>query len=331
MERIDGGVPEERRQAAIHRLSTDPRAFVFLLRTRAGGLGINLTAADTVIVFDSSWNPQDYIQAQARCHRIGQQRDVKVFRLVMRGTYEMQMVDRASRKFGLGLAILDGRISEAEGSVRGARDIWRLLRAGVYALTEDAESDRFSEETIDQILGRRAKTVAIGFDSSEEGAFSRAKVDTDTAEAAAAEFWKITLPKLGGRPPRPVGIPSAMQTGQPDAPMPRRGGSTPGRLTAMGLGEQMLREGYRGGRAEQLLLYRCAQRTWVPDPDPALLCRIVGVQSVTGEDPQQLMGLWKWFRGPVDSFVEVRAVDRSRVLYASCAHGALGCPGRPRL
>ena len=68
--------------------------FVFLLCTRAGGLGINLTAADTVIIYDSDWNPQNDLQAQARCHRIGQHKAVKVYRLITRNTYEREMFNR---------------------------------------------------------------------------------------------------------------------------------------------------------------------------------------------------------------------------------------------
>ena len=68
--------------------------FVFLLCTRAGGLGINLTAADTVIIYDSDWNPQNDLQAQARCHRIGQNKAVKVYRLITRNTYEREMFNR---------------------------------------------------------------------------------------------------------------------------------------------------------------------------------------------------------------------------------------------
>ena len=74
--------------------------FVFLLWTRAGGLGINLVAADTVIIYDSDWNPQNDLQAQARCHRIGQTKDVKVYRLITRNSYEREMFDRASLKLG---------------------------------------------------------------------------------------------------------------------------------------------------------------------------------------------------------------------------------------
>ncbi len=77
---------------------TDSDKFVFLLCTRAGGLGINLTAADTVIIYDSDWNPQNDIQAQARCHRIGQNKAVKVYRLITRNSYEREMFDRLVRE-----------------------------------------------------------------------------------------------------------------------------------------------------------------------------------------------------------------------------------------
>ena len=70
--RIDGGVPQDERREQIKLFNSDKEYKLFLLSTRAGGLGINLTAADTVIIFDSDWNPQQDLQAQDRAHRIGQ-------------------------------------------------------------------------------------------------------------------------------------------------------------------------------------------------------------------------------------------------------------------
>ncbi|NXO01552.1 CHD8 protein, partial [Rhinopomastus cyanomelas] len=106
-ERLDGRVRGHLRQAAIDRFSrADPDRFVFLLCTRAGGLGINLTAADTCVIFDSDWNPQNDLQAQARCHRIGQSKAVKVYRLITRNSYEREMFDKASLKLGLDKALL---------------------------------------------------------------------------------------------------------------------------------------------------------------------------------------------------------------------------------
>ena len=91
-ERIDGNIRGNERQAAIDRFcKPGSSVFVFLLSTRAGGLGINLAAADTVIIFDSDWNPQNDMQAQARAHRLGQTQNVKVYRLITSRTYEMEM------------------------------------------------------------------------------------------------------------------------------------------------------------------------------------------------------------------------------------------------
>uniref|UniRef100_A0A8B9UZH3 DNA helicase n=1 Tax=Anas zonorhyncha TaxID=75864 RepID=A0A8B9UZH3_9AVES len=120
-ERIDGRVRGNLRQAAIDRFSkADSDRFVFLLCTRAGGLGINLTAADTCIIFDSDWNPQNDLQAQARCHRIGQSKAVKVYRLITRNSYEREMFDKASLKLGLDKAVLQS-MSGREGNIAGVR------------------------------------------------------------------------------------------------------------------------------------------------------------------------------------------------------------------
>jgi SNF2 family DNA or RNA helicase len=87
-ERLDGTIRGDLRQAAIDRFCRPGSdTFIFLLSTRAGGLGINLIAADTCIIMDSDWNPQNDVQAMARSHRIGQSKKVKVFRLVTRNTY----------------------------------------------------------------------------------------------------------------------------------------------------------------------------------------------------------------------------------------------------
>ena len=97
------------RSAAIARFNEpDCKAHVFLLTTRAGGLGLNLQAANTVIIYDSDWNPQGDLQAIARCHRLGQQKEVKVYRLLTRQTAEATMFRVASRKLGLTNILLNG-------------------------------------------------------------------------------------------------------------------------------------------------------------------------------------------------------------------------------
>ncbi|XP_060775157.1 chromodomain-helicase-DNA-binding protein 6 isoform X5 [Neoarius graeffei] len=166
-ERIDGRVRGNLRQAAIDRFcKVDSDRFVFLLCTRAGGLGINLTAADTCIIFDSDWNPQNDLQAQARCHRIGQSKAVKVYRLITRNSYEREMFDKASLKLGLDKAVLQdiNRKSNLNGVQQLSKmEVEDLLRKGAYGalMDEEDEGSKFCEEDIDQILQRRTQTITI--------------------------------------------------------------------------------------------------------------------------------------------------------------------------
>merc|ERR1719486_912341 len=90
-ERLDGSVTGIERQESIDRFQKDDSIFAFLLTTRAGGVGINLMAADTVIIYDSDWNPMNDLQAVSRAHRIGQKKQVFVYRLVTRNCYEQEM------------------------------------------------------------------------------------------------------------------------------------------------------------------------------------------------------------------------------------------------
>ncbi|NWH43393.1 HELLS helicase, partial [Fregata magnificens] len=96
--RLDGSMSYSDREENMHQFNTDPEVFLFLVSTRAGGLGINLTAADTVIIYDSDWNPQSDLQAQDRCHRIGQTKPVVVYRLVTANTIDQKIVERAAAK-----------------------------------------------------------------------------------------------------------------------------------------------------------------------------------------------------------------------------------------
>ncbi|KAI2619917.1 SNF2 family N-terminal domain-containing protein [Hypoxylon sp. NC1633] len=96
--RIDGGVAQEDRRQQIKEFNENPDFRIFLLSTRAGGQGINLASADTVVLFDSDWNPQQDLQAQDRCHRIGQTRPVVVYRLATKGTVEEELLLSADAK-----------------------------------------------------------------------------------------------------------------------------------------------------------------------------------------------------------------------------------------
>merc|ERR550532_2835844 len=99
--RLDGQVRHEERSKRIEQFNTESAASVFLLSARAGGLGLNLQAADTVVLFDLDWNPQNDKQAVARAHRIGQRREVRVFRLRTESAVERHMERRCREKLDL--------------------------------------------------------------------------------------------------------------------------------------------------------------------------------------------------------------------------------------
>ena len=110
--RLDGSSKLEDRRDLVHDWQTKPEIFIFLLSTRAGGLGINLTAADTVIFYDSDWNPTIDSQAMDRAHRLGQTRQVTVYRLLVRGTIEERMRDRAKQKEQVQQVVMEGKTQD---------------------------------------------------------------------------------------------------------------------------------------------------------------------------------------------------------------------------
>lgn len=96
--RLDGSTKPEQRQILMQRFNTNPKIFLFILSTRSGGVGINLVGADTVIFYDSDWNPAMDQQAQDRCHRIGQTREVHIYRLISESTIEENILKKANQK-----------------------------------------------------------------------------------------------------------------------------------------------------------------------------------------------------------------------------------------
>jgi E1A-binding protein p400 len=99
--RLDGSTQPEERQTLMQRFNTNPKIFIFILSTRSGGVGINLVGADTVIFYDSDWNPAMDQQAQDRCHRIGQTREVHIYRLISESTIEENILKKANQKRAL--------------------------------------------------------------------------------------------------------------------------------------------------------------------------------------------------------------------------------------
>ncbi|RKF56693.1 putative DNA helicase INO80 [Erysiphe neolycopersici] len=106
--RLDGSTKLEDRRDTVHDFQTRPEIFIFLLSTRAGGLGINLTTADTVIFYDSDWNPTIDSQAMDRAHRLGQTKQVTVYRMITRGTIEERIRKRALQKEEVQKVVMTG-------------------------------------------------------------------------------------------------------------------------------------------------------------------------------------------------------------------------------
>jgi SWI/SNF-related matrix-associated actin-dependent regulator of chromatin subfamily A member 5 len=143
--RIDGGTAHEDRIAAIddyNRLNSEK--FIFLLTTRAGGLGINLTTADIVVLYDSDWNPQADLQAMDRAHRIGQTKQVVVYRFVTDNAIEEKVLERAAQKLRLDqLVIQQGRAQTAAKAAANKDELLSMIQHGAENIfhTKSATGD----------------------------------------------------------------------------------------------------------------------------------------------------------------------------------------------
>ncbi|KAI8869290.1 hypothetical protein GQ42DRAFT_113391, partial [Ramicandelaber brevisporus] len=147
--RIDGTVPAAERQMQIamfddNKIDTNDPIPVFLLSTRSGGVGINLTAADTVIIFDSDWNPQMDLQAQDRVHRIGQTKPVIVYRLVCAGSVESKILERSNAKRRLERLVIQRSSfkhlgSSSSATANGTQSSIKLSELAEILMSDDNE------------------------------------------------------------------------------------------------------------------------------------------------------------------------------------------------
>uniref|UniRef100_A0A665V8I2 Uncharacterized protein n=1 Tax=Echeneis naucrates TaxID=173247 RepID=A0A665V8I2_ECHNA len=170
-QRLDGSIKGEmRKQALDHFNAEGSEDFCFLLSTRAGGLGINLASADTVVIFDSDWNPQNDLQAQARAHRIGQKRQVNIYRLVTKGSVEEDIIERAKKKMVLdhlviqrmdttGKTVLHTGAAPSSSAPFNKEELSAILKFGAEELFKEPEGEEQEpqEMDIDEIL-KRAET-----------------------------------------------------------------------------------------------------------------------------------------------------------------------------
>ncbi|XP_027013238.1 chromodomain-helicase-DNA-binding protein 4a isoform X1 [Tachysurus fulvidraco] len=163
-ERIDGGITGAMRQEAIDRFNAPGAVqFVFLLSTRAGGLGINLATADTVIIYDSDWNPHNDIQAFSRAHRIGQNRKVMIYRFVTKASVEERITQVAKKKMMLTHLVVRPGLGSKTGSM-SKQELDDILKFGTEELfkddgegenkEEDSSVIHYDDKAIDRLLDR---------------------------------------------------------------------------------------------------------------------------------------------------------------------------------
>ncbi|XP_041999408.1 protein CHROMATIN REMODELING 5-like isoform X1 [Salvia splendens] len=181
-QRLDGSTKAElRHQAMEHFNAPGSEDFCFLLSTRAGGLGINLATADTVIIFDSDWNPQNDLQAMSRAHRIGQQEVVNIYRFVTSKSVEEDILERAKKKMVLDHLVIqklnaEGKLEKKEtkkGTTFDKNELSAILRFGAEELFKEEKNDEESKKRllgmdIDEIL-ERAEKVENKATEGEEG------------------------------------------------------------------------------------------------------------------------------------------------------------------
>lgn len=195
--RLDGGTSAEERGNLVKQFNAPgSQTFVFLLSVRAGGVGLNLQAADTVVFYDTDWNPQMDAQAAARAHRIGQTRDVLVVRLITQSSIEEKIVAVAAEKLDIAErtitgGLFDGKTSSAERQ----KYLLNLLRQQDAALAVAGSGDPeenggvLSDEKINQVLARNEE---------EKKLFAEEDVRRKNAEIQA--FNRILLRKSKHRP-----------------------------------------------------------------------------------------------------------------------------------
>ncbi|XP_045393943.1 probable global transcription activator SNF2L1 isoform X5 [Lemur catta] len=159
--RLDGQTPHEEREEAIEAFNApNSSKFIFMLSTRAGGLGINLASADVVILYDSDWNPQVDLQAMDRAHRIGQKKPVRVFRLITDNTVEERIVERAEIKLRLdSIVIQQGRLIDQQSNKLAKEEMLQMIRHGATHVFASKESE-LTDEDITTVLERGEKKTA---------------------------------------------------------------------------------------------------------------------------------------------------------------------------
>jgi chromodomain-helicase-DNA-binding protein 1 len=210
-QRLDGSVGSEARKKSVDHFnapgSTD---FVFLLSTRAGGLGLNLETADTVIIFDSDWNPQNDVQAMARAHRIGQKKTVNVYRFLSKGTMEEDILERAKQKMVLEYCVIKQMDTSGSSVLQQQQmmskpisssnpftkeELSAILRFGAMNMFKENENrPKLDDMDLDDILARAEHHETATDQSAADGGEEFLK-QFQVTDYEGLESWEDIIPE----------------------------------------------------------------------------------------------------------------------------------------
>lgn len=188
--RIDGNTSSYDRDAQMANFNApNSDRFLFLLSTRAGGLGINLQAANHVVIYDSDWNPQMDLQAQDRAHRIGQRRSVRVYRFVTDGTVEEKIYRRALKKLYLDAVVVQqGRIQSKTNNQASREELLSMIKFGAEEVFQSHQED-VTEADIDRLLDEgETRSAALTDEAQRQVQMSLASFQLGAEEANIYDF-----------------------------------------------------------------------------------------------------------------------------------------------
>uniref|UniRef100_A0A663N470 Chromodomain helicase DNA binding protein 2 n=1 Tax=Athene cunicularia TaxID=194338 RepID=A0A663N470_ATHCN len=216
-QRLDGSIKGEIRKQALDHFNADgSEDFCFLLSTRAGGLGINLASADTVVIFDSDWNPQNDLQAQARAHRIGQKKQVNIYRLVTKGTVEEEIIERAKKKMVLdhlviqrmdttGRTVLDNNSGRSNSNPFNKEELTAILKFGAEDLFKELEGEESEPQVVANFATMEEEETELDERSQKDWddiipEEQRKKVEEEERQKELEEIYMLPrIRKAGGK------------------------------------------------------------------------------------------------------------------------------------
>lgn len=211
--RIDGKSAKDDRQRVVDEFNApSSELFCLLISTRAGGLGLNLTGADTVILYDPDWNPHMELQALARAHRIGSKKTVVVYRMVTRDTVEERIVSKARAKLVMGTLVVDKLSGVSQSEMK------TILRHGLERMFDDGgDSEKkegnagIDDAELDKLLDRDSKDGDVSIARAEKTAAHDSAEDDDddpgSVEELLAPFSKALTSTISAEAPASVSIP----------------------------------------------------------------------------------------------------------------------------